>query len=242
MISGYLNCQTRLSYWFYDKVTERFLWNSRRLQDKAQKSSNFKWVRITLVNSIFTALSLPESLALLQVQVTILQCSKTQDYGDKSIKYYIGKWGQTVYTRRSNLIRVYSICHSVSGSTVFAILSQGLQYLPFCLRVYSIYHSVSGSTAFAILSQGLQYLPFCLSVYSICHSVSGSTTFAILSQGLQHLPFCLRVYSICHSVSGSTVFAILSQGLQYLPFCLRVYSICHSVSGSTAFAILSQGL
>ena len=121
----------------------------------------------------------------------------------------------------SNLIRVYTICHSqptdqVQGplsfsgtirtrSTLFAVLNS-------LIWVYTICHSQS--------DQGLQYLPYSV-VWSYILTTSfvavlcRSTLFAILSN-------LIKVYTICHSQQSDQGLHCHSQqsdqGLRYLPF------------------------
>ena len=139
----------------------------------------------------------------------------------------------------SNLIKVYSICHSQQSG-------QGLHCLPFS-AVWS------GSTLFAILSSLRKVFTVIISslirVYTFCHSQEQS------EQGLHYLPFS-AVWS------GTTLFAILSRLIKVKVYTVilrnslnRVYTICHSQqsgqclhylrfspvsSVSTPFAILSK--
>ena len=143
----------------------------------------------------------------------------------------------------SNLIRVYTSCHSQppdqiqgplsfsgtiwTGSTLFAILNS-------LIWVDTICHSQS--------DQGLQYVPYSV-VWSYILTTSlvavlwRSTLFAILSN-------LIKVYTICHSQQSDQGLHCHSQqsdqGLHYLPFAavwsklfailslVRVYTICHS--------------
>ena len=143
--------------------------------------------------------------------------------------------GSTLYSILCSLIRVYTICHSLSD--------QGLQYLSF---------SEVWSSLFAILSkqyyQGLHCLPF-LAVWSGLHclpfsaGLSESALFAILS--------LISVYTICHSQQSD-------QCLHYLTFFLssitKDYTVCRCQqtdqglhylsfsavwSGSTLFAVFN---
>ena len=167
------------------------------------------------------------------------------------------------FGQRSNLIRVYTVCHSVCIVWMKEQSDQGLTCLPFHSHCFDEGAVWSGSTLFAILFASFGWrsslirvytvIPFAsfgwrsslIRVYTVCHSICIIWMKEQSDQGLHCLPFhkgavwsdstlfASSFWMKEHSVCIVWIKEQSDQGLHYLPFCLDEGAVW---SGSTLFA------
>ena len=132
------------------------------------------------------------------------------------------------FGRRSNLIKVYTVCHSVCIVWMKEKSDQGLPCLPFHSHCFDEGAVWSGSTLFAIpfasfgwrssLIRVYTVIPFAsfgwrsslIWVYTVCHSICIIWINEQSDQG----------YTVCHSVC-----IVWMNGANLI----RVYTVCHSI-------------
>ena len=128
------------------------------------------------------------------------------------------------FGRRGNLIRVYTVCHSVCIVWMKEQSDQGLPCLPFHSHCFDEGAVWSGSTLFAIPFASLGWRSSLIRVYTVCHSMKEQS-----DQSLHCLPLHLHQLDEGAVWSGSTLFAIPFASFGWRSSLIRVYTVCHSM-------------